>query len=442
MQRRKFILKTATASAALSSFSLINLNAASYKKILGANDRVRVGLIGAGGRGTFVSKAMIENNNVEFGAICDLYPVHLDRAREWAGKKAKTYKDFRNLLDQKDLDAVLMATPDHWHAIPAVMAAQAGKDLYLEKPLGHNVREGQAIQKAVKENNIVFQTGTQHRSAPHWEVVRQIIQSGELGKVRYVRVWNCQNQFPEGIGSVPDSNPPEGVDWDFYLGPAPYVPYNKMRFVGTYRWFSDYCGGIITDYAAHRFDSMHQVMGEDAPKSVSAVGKLYDISDGGDIPDVLQVTYEYPSFVMSYEAIRLNAHGSGGRTAGMKYYNAKGETDRPNGLAFYGTNGTLFADRIGFEIYPEGDRMERKSMQVGDSTPAHTVNFIDCVKGRKQTVAPVEVGHKGSNACHLGNIAARTGLKFNWDAEKEEITNAPEAAKLLGREARKPWDMI
>ncbi len=443
MKRRIFIQKTAVASAALSVPSIFPATTTSYKRILGANDRVQVGLIGCGGRGTFVGKAMQEMNNMQFSAICDLYPKHLDRAKEWTGSKDNAYKDFRHLLDQKGLDAVLIATPDHWHAIPAVMACQAGLDIYLEKPLGHNIREGQAILKASREAKNVVQTGTQHRSAPHWEVIREIVQSGKLGAVRYVRVWNCQNTYPSGLGKVTDSEPPEGVDWDFYLGPAPYVPFNKNRFVGTYRWFLDYCGGIITDYAAHRLDSMHQVMGKDAPLTVSATGNLYDIvEDGGDIPDVLQVTYEYPGFVVSYESLRNNAHGSGGRIPGRKYYNAKGDTDRPNGLAFYGSNGTLFADRIGFEIYPEGDKMERQEMSVGDSTPDHTKNFIDCVRSRKKPVADIEIGHKGSNACHLGNIAFKSGLKFKWDSEKEEIIDAPEATKLMGRKARKPWDMI
>jgi predicted dehydrogenase len=174
---------------------------------------------------------------------------------------------------------------------------------YLEKPIGQNIREGQAILKAARKANNIVQSGTQHRSAPHWEVIREIIQSGKLGVVRFVRVWNCQNTYPSGLGKQPDSDRPEGVDWDFYLGPAPYVLYNKNRFVGTYRWYLDYCGGIITPFLQ--------------------VGNLYDINeDGGDIPDVLQVTYEYPGFTVSYESLRNNAHGSGGRTPGRKYYNA------------------------------------------------------------------------------------------------------------------------
>jgi predicted dehydrogenase len=442
MKRRNFIKETTLASVAFSSGSIQPFSARSYKKIAGSNDRVRMGLIGCGGRGMFVSRAMAEVNNVEFVAICDLYPVHLERAKAWAGSGCKAYKDFRILLGQSDLDAVIIATPDHWHAIPTVMACEAGLDIYLEKPLGHNIREGQAILKAARKYDRVVQIGTQHRSAPHWEVIREIIQSGQLGVVRYIRVWNCQNSFPDGIGKLPDSKPPEGVDWEFYLGPAPLVPYNLNRFVGTYRWFSDYCGGIITDYAAHRLDSMHQVMEEDTPLVVSASGNLFDIDDGGDIPDVLQVTYEYPGFIVSYESLRNNAHGSGTRTPGRNYYNAKGVTDKPNGLAFYGSNGTLMADRIGFEIFPEGEKMERQEMSVGDSTADHTKNFIECVRSRKKPVADVEIGHKGSNACHLGNIAYRTGLKFKWDGEKEEIIGTPEAAKLLGRKARKPWDLI
>jgi predicted dehydrogenase len=453
MKRRQFIKRMAQTAAVVSTSAL------SAQRVFGANERVRVGLVGCGGRGMFDAKLMRDAPNVEFVAVCDLYPPRLAEAREWAGSSAKEHKDFRRLLEQKDVDAVLIATPDHWHAIPTVLACQAGKDVYVEKPLSHNIREGRAMIEAARQHNRIVQVGTQQRSAPHYAEVARIIQSGELGKVHFVRIWNYVNMYPDGIGRTPDSAPPEGVDWDMYLGPAPYVPFNKNLFVGTFRWFWDYGGGLVTDFGIHRFDSMHQIMNADAPTSISASGGRYGLTDGAETPDVVQVTYEYAGFVLSYEASMLNGHGAGGRTPGKKYYQARGADDRPHGEAYYGTNGTLIVDRLGFEIYPElsnrsgpgaagreprteGFRMRRKEVSADDATALHARHFIESVRSRKKPAANVEVGHRSSIVSHLGNIAYRTGHKIRWDAAKEQILDDAEASALLGRQARKPWDMI
>ena len=453
MKRREFINRIARTTAVVSTGAL------SSQRVLGANDRVRVGLIGCGGRGMLVARLMRDVPNVEFAAVCDLNPPHLARAKEWAGASAKDYKDFRRLLEQKDVDAVLIATPDHWHAIPSVLACQAGKDVYVEKPLAHNIKEGRAMVAAARHHNRVVQMGTQQRSAPHYAEAARIIQSGALGPVHFVRIWNYTNMFPNGIGRAPDSDPPDGVDWDMYLGPAPYVRFNKNRFVNTYRWFWDYGGGLVTDFGIHRFDSLHQIMGADTPAAVSASGGRFGLTDGAETPDLVQVTYEYRGFILSYEACMLNAHGAAGRTPGKKYYQARGPDDRPHGEAYYGTNGTLIADRLGFEIYPElstvsgpgaagreekseGYRMERKEMSADDATGLHVKNFIECVRTRNRPAADVETGHRSTIVAHLGNIAFRTGRKVHWEAVKEEIVGDPEASKLLGRPARKPWNLI
>ncbi|MDW8354063.1 MAG: Gfo/Idh/MocA family oxidoreductase [Bryobacterales bacterium] len=415
---------------------------AAARRVLGANERVVMGLIGCGARGRYLARRMQEVPGVEFAAVCDVYAPNADAAHQLAGGQAQVYKDFRGLLEQKDIDAVVVATPDHWHAIPTVLACQAGKDVYVEKPLGHNIREGRAMVEAARRYNRIVQTGTQHRSAPHFAEVAEIVQSGKLGRVHYVRVWNYSNMFPDGIGREPDCEPPEGLDWDFYLGPAPKVPFNRKRFLGTYRWFWDYAGGTITDFGTHRFDTVHQIMGADAPRAVSASGGRFALDDGGQMPDILQVTYEYPGFVLSYEACNLNAHGLGGRTPGMKYYQARGEHDRPNGMAFYGTNGALFADRIGYEIYPEQDRIARKWVNSADATALHVRNFIECVRGRARPVADVETGHRATVVAHLGNIAYKTGRKLRWDPDTETFPDDPDACALLGRAARKPWDLL
>ncbi len=301
-----------------------------------------------------------------------------------------------------------------------------------------------------------MQVGTQQRSAPHFEQIRQIIQSGELGEVRYVRIWNFANRTPNGIGHTPNSQVPPGVDWDMYLGPAPWVPFNRNRFVYSFRYFWDYAGGKITDWGVHRLDSMHQVMGADAPRTVSAAGGRFTLDDDRETPDLLQVTYEYPGFIVSYEACELSGHGLGGRTPGKKYYHANGPDDRPNGLAFYGTNGALFADRLGFEIYPDlkpgmtatsrdspgAFRMERQEAFTPESIAQHVDDFIRCVRTRQRCVADVEIGHRSTIAAHLGNIAYKTGRKIRWDPQTEQILDDPQASTLLSRQARKPWDLI
>ena len=416
--------------------------AVSASKVVGANDRVRLGLIGCGGRGRYVGGFMKEAPGAEFVAVADVYEPFTERAREWAGGGAERYKDFRRLLERKDVDAVLVATPDHWHISAAVLACLAGKDVYVEKPVTHNVREGRAIIEAARRSGRIVQAGTQHRSSPHFAECARMVRSGELGEVRFVRVWNYMSRFPEGIGRVPDSEPPAGLDWDFYCGPAPLRPFNARRFGPTFRQFWDYSGGMITDFGTHRFDTVHQIMGVDTPLTVSASGGRFSMKDAGEMPDVLQATYEYPGFIMSYETSDLNAHGLGGRTPGMKYYNARGAEDRPHGEAYYGTNGALFADRIGFEIYPERDRVKRRQTNVSDATSLHARAFVECVRSRKTPPATIEMGHRATLIGHLGNISFKTGRKLRWDAAREEFVGDAEASKLLGREARKPWNLI
>ncbi len=459
MKRRQF-LQGAAGTTVLSTAALttqaLSTDASAADRVPGAAERVHLGLIGCGGRGRLVADHMRKIPGVQFDAVCDVYDQRLLRMQAEFGPRCQAFRDLRKLLDQEHLDAVVVATPDHWHAIATVLACRAGKDVYVEKPLAHNVREGRAIVEAARRHRRVVQTGTQQRSAPHFDRVRRIIQSGELGDVHYVRIWNFANLTPEGIGKEPDSPVPPGVGWDMYLGPAPRVPFNRNRFVNSYRYFWDYAGGKITDWGVHRFDSMHQVLGVDAPRTVSAAGGRFALDDDGEVPDVHQVTYEYPGLVVSYEACHLNAHGLGGRTPGKRYYRANGPDDRPNGLAFYGTRGALFADRLGFEIYPElkpGEkaadrgaverfRMERQEAFGPESVGPHVENFLRCVRTRQRPAADVEIGHRSTIVAHLGNIALKVGRRLKWDLRAEQILDDEEANRMLGREARKPWDLI
>jgi predicted dehydrogenase len=343
------------------------------------------------------------------------------------------------VLDDRSIDAVIVATPDHWHSAIAVLACEAGKDVYVEKPIAYSVTEGRAISNAARRTKRLAFSGTQQRSASHFPEVADFIRSGKLGSVHFVRVWNFTNMLPDGIGREPDSAPPEGLDWNMYLGPAPDRPFNAKRFGPTFRWFRDYAGGTITDFGTHRFDTVHQIMGVDRPRTVSASGGRFALKDAGEHPDVFQVTYEYPSFVMSYEASNISAHGLGGRTAGMRYYNAKGPEDRPHGMAFYGTNGAVFADRIGYEIYPDNDRVQRVHKNTTDATPVHAKRFIDAVRARDTFNSDIEVGHRATSVAHLGNIAYTTGEKLRWDAEAERFTNSEAANRLLRRQPRPSW---
>ena len=454
MKRRQFIRQVVGTAAGAS------VAAFSSARVLGATDRVNLALIGCGGRGRFDMGLALQNPGVDLAAVCDVYEPQANKGKALGGSGCRTFSDFRKLLEQRDIDAVLIATPDHWHATVAVLACQAGKDVYTEKPLAYSVREGRAMVNAARRYNRVVQTGTQHRSAPHLREAERIIQSGQIGPVHFVRVWNYLNLSPHGMGAAADSNPPAGLDWDFYLGPAPAVPFNKNRFLETYRWFWDYAGGMATDFGTHRFDTVHQVMHVDAPIAVSGSGRRYELKDGGDVPDTLQITYEYPGFILSYEASMLNGHGVGGRTRGKKYYNMRGDDDRPHGMAFYGIEGALFADRIGFEVYPEpiaesgpgapkgaansaeGFRTKRIESAGADATALHVKNFLDCVRSRQKPVADVEIGHRSTIVPHLGNIAIRTGHKLHWDAAKEEIIGDAQASALLSRDARQPWGEI
>lgn len=438
---RRTLLKRAAYTAAVATTAL------SYERVYGANERINLALIGCGLRGRQVAALMARAPDVSYVAVCDVSDATVESARNanFVAKDAQGYKDFRKLIDRKDIHAVHVATPDHWHAIPTVFACQAGKDVYVEKPLAHNVREGRMMVEAARKYNRVVQTGTQHRSAPHYREIEEIIQSGQIGDVHFVRVWNYGGAYTQT--GYPDADVPPGVDWDMYLGPAPKVPYNRQRFQKTFRRFYDYAGGFITDFGAHRLDSVSQIMHDDRPLSAVGTGGLYVKFGIEDTPDVIQVTYEYKNWTLSYEGLQLNNFGTGPRMPnGRLPYGASGAFDRPHGEAFYGTKGTIFSDRVGYEIFPgarRGASGEVKSVQGADRTDLHTANFIECVRSRKRPVADVEIGHKSSIVCHLGNISYRIGgRKIHWDPDQEQITNDADAAKLLYREPRKPWDLI
>lgn len=448
------------------------LTALSSRLVLGANDRLRVGLIGCGGRGTLDARLMRGTpediqavapanyhdgnldprlkapRNVEIAAICDVNGARVDAARKWA-PLARVYTDFRGLLADKDIDAVIVATQDQWHATMLILACEAGKDVYLEKPVLYRIGEAKAMIDAVRRNKRIVQVGTQHRSADHMAEAAKIVQGGTIGEVRFVRVWNYMS-MSSAFPPVPDADAPKDLDWDAWLGPAPRVPFNRNRL--SYRAWMDYTNGIISDYGNHRFDSVHQIMGEAEPLTVTSSATRFVKGVAGDIYDFQTATYEYPKFILVYEACNYNGHGLGGRTPGMAYYGTTGPEDRPHGMAYYGTEAALFVDRIGMELYPEGKprqrgsawqpRIEKFKMNEDEPTPLHTKNFVDCVRARTDPSPNIEVGTRATQISCMGNIAYWTGRKLKWDPVNRNFGNDTEANNYLFREYRKPWDLV
>jgi len=439
MKRRDF-LKTAGAG-------VLAMTAGSASRVYGANSRVNVALIGCGSRGSFVAGEMAKVSNVEIGVVCDVYGRNAEKARQKFGGTARIAKDFRDVMAMKDVDAVLISTPDHWHAILSITALKAGKNVYCEKPIEHTIQEGLAILETTKKNpESIFLTGTQHRSAPHIQEAADMVQGGHIGEVHFVSVWNYSNSLP-GITLPPDQDPPKDMDWDFYLGPAPAVPYNPTRHGPDYRLWMDYSSGRASDYGVHRMDSVHQIMGCDTPTSCNATAHRYCLGGAGDHPDVLQATYEYPGWIMSYEALELNSFGSMARiTKGLPHHGARPNgKNRPNGMMFVGTKATLIVDRRAMELIPEpGQEDKIKPIARGNDEPTglHAQHFIRCIRDGETPRCDALVGHRGGNICHLANISYKVGRKLKWDPIKEVILGDAEASKLMGKKARKPWDMI
>ena len=410
--------------------------------VLGANDKVLVGVIGTGRQGRDNLADFAKQPDVEIAAVCDVYQPNLDRALQATNGQAKSTKDFREILDRKDIDVVIVGAPDHWHALATVEACKAGKDVYVEKPISTVVDEGKAMVSAARKYNRVVQVGTQQRSAIHFQKAVQIVQDGLVGKVSFVRTWNYGNDYPEGIGNPPDSDPPPTLDWDLWLGPAPKVPFNWNRFgVGdrwsTFRYFWDYAGGMMTDWGVHLLDIVQWAMKVEGPGAITASGGKWCLQDNRDTPGTLQVTYEYPGFIATYESRFCN---------GNSMYN------KGYGIEFHGTDGTLFVDRSGFEVKPErrksgkkvGDQTaEMKMESANDDHFDHVRNFLDCVKSRQRPISDIEIGHRSTTTCLLGNIAYRSKERLVWDvANQRLIGGGAEARRLLGREYRPPWKLV
>jgi predicted dehydrogenase len=418
---------------------------------LGSNDRIRLGFIGVGNRGDQLLDAFLVHKDAEVVALCDVYQPYLPAAQKKVDGRAKLYEDFRRLLDQKDIDAVVIATPDHWHALQFVAACRAGKDVYVEKPLSLTIAEGRKMADVALETQRVTQVGLHRRSTPFVREAVQLIRNGAIGHVSVAKCFHLRNESPQGIGRPADCPPPAGLNWDAWLGPAPKVPYNPNRCLYKFRWFQDYSGGQLTNFGTHYLDVIQWGLDKEAPRGVFAAGGKYAIADNRDIPDTLEVVWEYagPTLVTFSQ---YNANSAPGNVRGTE-------------MEFRGSRGTLLMNEgSGYVILPENVRTQelpalsplfrkenalqsravraaREAAQVKGSsdTAAHARNFLDCAKSRRPTNCPVEVGHRSTSATLLAKIALRRGRYLAWDAQNERVVNDPEANELLSYEYRAPW---
>ncbi|MBM3725893.1 MAG: Gfo/Idh/MocA family oxidoreductase [Acidobacteria bacterium] len=399
----------------------------------GANDKVTAGFIGMGRMGNSNLTHAMRQENLNVAAVCDIYEPNLTKAMEIAKGQAKAVRDFREILADKSIDVVCISTPDHWHAYMAVEACKAGKDVYVEKPIGVTIDEGKKMVEAARKYKRVVQAGTMQRSAEHFQKAAEIVKSGLLGQIAFVRTWNYGLAPQEGIGNPPDGDPPAELNWDMWQGPAAKRAYNKNRFgvdpkaFSHFRWFWDYAGGMMTDWGVHWLDIVQMAFNEQMPQAAVALGGKYWLKDNRETPDTLQVTYEYPGFICTYE----NRNSS-----------SISMFEKGGGILFQGTKATMFLDRSLYRIVPERnstvEAVEVKATSSGNAR--HWANFLECVRTRQKPNSDIENCHKSTTTCHLGNIAYRSRQRVDWDTQKETIVQ-PELRKYMAREYRKPWKL-
>ena len=382
------------------------------------------------------ANSILKIEDVDVIGICDVdqgvIEKRLDSYSKLRTNKPSVYRDYRELINNPEIDAVIIGTPDHWHCMPMVEAVQAGKHVYVEKPIANTIQECRLMVDAAQKSGKVVQVGQWQRSGPHYRDAIEIVRSGKLGNIRLVKVWAYQG-WMEPVPVLPDEPVPEGVDYDFWLGPAPDRPFNRNRFHFNFRWFWDYAGGLMTDWGVHEIDIALYAMQATAPVSVMASGgKLAYPDDASETPDTLQTVYQYDGFSMLWE----HATGIDG-----------GPYGRTEGIAFIGNNGTLVVNRGGYEVmvekYPQGysERGEPKMEPIAGFTKPqelnyldlHTKNFVDAIKANDPSMlnTPIDSGSVAAINAQMGNIAYKTGEKVYWDPETGEFAKNKVANKLI-----------
>jgi predicted dehydrogenase len=423
MQRRQFLKRSA-----LSALGLYFLPGMAQKVV--ASDRVRVAIVGVGWMGKEHLKWFAGLPEVEVVALCDVDQNHLDIGLKMLAtlqpqSKAKGYTDFRQVLERKDIDAISCATPDHWHAQIATLAFEAGKDVYGEKPLSYDVGEGQRMLKSLKRHNRIFQMGTQIHAGDNYHRVVEIIRSGALGKIHTVRLW--KTGAPPDLGQPQIQAPPPSLNWDMWLGPAPYADYTPQRCHFTYRYFLDYSGGVFADFWCHIADVVYWSLDPKGLKTIEARGQAP--KGFNDAPEWLDVDYEFDDLKLYWTHEPPDVPGA---------------AERGIGAWFEGDKGTLLCDYETRQITINGETVDDlpEIPITLERSPGHQQNFIDAVKSRKQPESNLEYARRMTLPMHLGLISYRLGRKLTWKSEKEKFADDKEANGLLHREYRKKWDLV
>jgi predicted dehydrogenase len=434
--RREFL--GATAAAAASSWAGASLFAAGASAAPGPNDTINLGVIGCGARCQETLPSFMKVPGVRVTAVCDVHSGHLAGVRNMAGgQKVRAYHDFRKLLEDKNIDAVAVSTNAHWHVLCTIHACQAGKDVYVEKPLGNFIGEGRFAVAAARKYNRIVQIGTQQRSREHYRKAVEIIQSGQLGDISEVRVWDYENWAP-GRGAPADCPPPKELDWDFYVGPSPMMPYNPNCYYDYgYDWFKLSGGGHQVAWGVHHFDVVNWAMGVRWPKAVSAGGGKFAFpEDNRQWPDTFSAVAEYGpgpvaknGFLLQY-TMRIGSR----------------HEHRSHAKCFFGTRATLLIDRSRYTIVGETPRAGQKAVAdvevlASQDEYHHQQVFVDNVRNRTKPFADVEVGHCSSNLGHLMNVSYEVGRKIHWDGEQEQVIGDAEANARVHRPYRAPWKL-
>lgn len=434
MDRRDF-LQASTVSAALALSG--QLRADDQKKTY------RAGLIGTGWYGMVDMRHLMDNcPNLEVIALCDVDKKNLKEAADEVASRQKDrpaeFHDFREMLKPRNLDIVLIGTPDHWHALTAIAAMEAGADVYCEKPVSHTFGEGQAMVHAARKLGRVVQINTQRRSTPHVITAREFIKEGKLGRIGSIRAYCYYNM--RAMGKVPNTQPPASLDYNFWVGPAPLRPFNPLMHPRGWRNFMEFSNGILGDMGVHMLDTARWIMGVGYPRTVSSTGGIY-VAKGGtaNTTDTQTVTYDYGGFDMVWEH---RMYGRGDNKVGW-------------GVNFYGNKGTLELTIDDWTFYPWGGGKQVHVEATSDGPPgpdvkyehtnrkpagrAHMKNFLQCVATRQRPVADIEEGHISTALCELGTISQKLGRSVAWDASRQQIVGDEEANRLLRRDYRKPW---
>ena len=455
VSRRAFMRDAAKTAAGITAGAAVVKTARAdvYKSILpssvlGANEMIRTGHIGLGVMGSGNLKYNMQRPDVMPIAVCDLHPRNRGKGHAMAQAKnpqATVHENYKEIIDNPDVDAVICSTTDHWHAMVSIAACDAGKAVYCEKPLGTTVKEGQAMVAAAKRNNTVFQCGTIQRSGDHFKEAIEIVKSGALGQIGHVHTFSIDMLAPTGIGNPPDVTDPEKWKsygpWETYQGWVEHKPFNVNRWLYNFRWFYDYAGGKLTDWGVHLVDIVLSAMGEDKPpKTVSASGGKFIITDNRTTPDTINVSWEFDSYLLTFT---------------NRVWNSYGDQIAPadnHGIIFYGTKGSLKLSRAGYNLIPGANQQsvpepgEYESAEAKENTSAsvlyepHLENFINCIRSGEKPISHVESCHNSSTVCHIGNAAYLAGAKLTWDAATEQFAGGPaDAVKQANEWIARPY---